>query len=101
MRPPDAMTIADRKNIHVPVAEINATAARAPDLEALRHKRRGRWRFWSWADVVTETEGLANALQQRGVNDRSAVAISGDYTPALVLFAIAAAQAGAAVVPGP
>jgi hypothetical protein len=95
------MTAANPTVIHVPVAEIVATAARAPNAEALRHKRRGQWRSWSWADIATESEGLANALRERGINGHSTVAISGDYAPALVLFAIAAARAGAAVLSVP
>jgi AMP-binding enzyme len=101
MRSPDAMTIAKPTVIHVPVAEIVATAARAPNAEALRHKRRGRWRSWSWGDIATETEGLARALRERGIGGHSIVAISGNYAPALVLFVIAAARAGAVVLSVP
>jgi hypothetical protein len=101
MSPPDAMTTASPTLIHVPVAEIVAAAARAPNTEALHHKRRGRWRSWSWADVATESEGIVRALRERRIDDRSTVAISGDYAPAIVLFAIAAARAGARVVSVP
>jgi hypothetical protein len=91
------MTTASPNFIHVPVTEICAIAAVAPDAEALRHKRRGQWQSWSWTGIVAETERLAEALRARGVDDRSTVAISGNYTPLLVLFAIAAARAGARV----
>jgi acyl-CoA synthetase (AMP-forming)/AMP-acid ligase II len=97
MNPPDAMTTARPALIHVPVTEIFAIAAIAPDAEALRHKRRGQWRSWSWASVAAESERLARALRERGVDDHSIVAISGDYTPVLLLFAISAARAGARV----
>ena len=97
MSPYSAMTTASPTLIHVPVTEIIAVAGVTPDAEALRHKRRGRWRSWSWADIAAESEGLAGALRERGIHGRSVVAISGDYAPALVLFAIAAARAGARV----
>jgi AMP-binding enzyme len=84
--------------IHVPVTEIVAVAKLAPNAEALRHKRRGQWRSWSWVDIASETEDLAKVLRERGIDGRSTVAISGEYAPALVLFAIAAARAGARVV---
>jgi hypothetical protein len=101
MSPPDAMTTASPALIHVPVTEIVAVAQLAPNAEALRHKRRGQWRSWSWADIATESDGIAQALRERRINDRSTVAISGDYAPALTLFAIAAARAGARVVSVP
>jgi hypothetical protein len=95
------MTTASPTVIHVPVTDIVAVAKLAPKAEALRHKRRGRWRSWSWADIETETEDLAKALHERGIDGRSTVAVSGDYAPALVLFAVAAARAGARVVSVP
>ena len=97
MNPPDAMTTTGPSFIHVPVAEIFAAAALGPDAPALLHKQRGQWRSWSWTTIAAESERLARALRERGVDDRSTVAISGDYTPVLVLFAIAAANAGARV----
>jgi AMP-binding enzyme len=97
MNLPDVMTTARPAFIHVPVTDIFAVAAVAPAAEALRHKRRGRWCSWSWTSVAAESERLARTLQERGVDDRSIVAVSGDYTPALLLFAISAARAGARV----
>ncbi|HEY4044072.1 MAG TPA: AMP-binding protein [Rhodopila sp.] len=98
---PDVMAAVRAVLVQVPVTEIFAAAALTPHAEALRHKRRGRWRAWSWADLRTESEGLAQALRERGIDDRSVVAISGDYAPGLVIFAIAAARAGARVVAVP
>jgi hypothetical protein len=95
------MTSASPILIHVPVTEIFATAGFAPNAEALRHKRRGQWRCWSRADITAESESLARALVKRGINARSTVAISGDYAPASVIFAIASARAGARTVSVP
>jgi len=77
------------------VAELLATAARHPQAEALRHKRRGVWRSWSWADVLSETEPLAEYLRAQGVGAGAVVALSGEYGPDLVLVAVAAAHVGA------
>jgi hypothetical protein len=57
------MTAARPVLIQVPVTEIFAAAALAPHAGALRHKRRGRWRAWSWADLQTESESLAQAMR--------------------------------------
>jgi hypothetical protein len=95
------ITMDDPTPIHVPIAEIVAVAAVSPDREAMRHKRRGQWRCWSWEDIANETGTLARALRERGIDGSAIVAISGDYVPALVLFAIAAARAGAPVVSVP
>ena len=81
MNPSDAMTTASPTFIHVPVTEIVAVAAIAPNAEALRHKRRGQWRRWSRGDIAAESESLARALVKRGIDGRSTVAITGDYAP--------------------
>jgi hypothetical protein len=87
--------------IQVPTTGILAAAEAAPNVEAMRHKRRGQWRSWSRADISSETADLATALQERGIGGRSIVAASGDYAPALLLFAIAAARTGARVISVP
>src|SRR5579859_520821 len=83
------------------VAELLAAAARSPQAGALRHKRRGVWRSWSWADVLFQVDRLADALGTRGVGVGAVVAVSGEYGPDLVLIAIAAAQLGADVLTVP
>jgi hypothetical protein len=82
---------------HRAVAELLAAAARQPLAEALRHKRRGVWRSWTWSDVLLQVPPLADALRARGVGAGTIVAVSGEYGPDLVLVAIAAAQLGADV----
>ena len=86
--------------IRVPLQGILAAAARHPHAEALRHKRRGTWVSWSWGDVAAWAEQLGQTLQKRHPN-ATLVAISGDYAPNLLAFALAAARVGAAVVPVP
>jgi hypothetical protein len=78
-------------------ADLAVIAARVPHQEALRHKRRGVWFTWSWSDLVTGSARLAEALLARGIGAGSLVAVSGDYGPNLVLFAIAAVSVGARV----
>lgn len=61
---------------------------------ALRHKRRGRWKAWRWADVAREVDHLAAALRQHGFGPGSRLALSGAFEPTLLLLALAAAAAG-------
>jgi hypothetical protein len=83
---------------HLDPAVLAGIAERAPHAEALRHKRHGVWLSWSWSDLGVRGERLAQALQARGIGAGSLVALSGDYGPNLVLFAIAALRLGARVV---
>jgi hypothetical protein len=87
--------------LRLPVAELLAAAVRRPQAEALRHKRRGVWQAWSWADVLARTDRLAEALRARGVVPDAVVAVSGEYAPVLVLVAIAATHLGATVLTVP
>jgi len=84
-------------NLRLSVAELLATAARRPQAEALRHKRRGVWLAWSWAEVLAQADQLGEALRSRGVGAGSVVAVSGEYAPTLALVAIAATHLGADV----
>jgi len=85
-------------SLHLDPGDLAALAARVPHQEALRHKRRGVWFSWSWRDLVSISGRLADALRARGIGSGSLAAVSGDYGPNLVLFAIAAVRAGARVV---
>ena len=78
-----------------------ALAAPDPSAEAMRHRRRGVWLSWSRAAVSARVERLAAGLRVRGLGAGSAVVVSGDYTPSLVLFVAAATRLGAAVIPLP
>lgn len=88
-------------NVTVPISDILAAAARDPSGIAMRHKRRGQWRAWTHGELAAQTHALAQALRDLGVGHSTRVAVSGDFAPNLVLFAIAAARAGAYVVPVP
>ena len=66
---------------------------------ALRHKRRGQWKAWQWADIAREVEHLAAALQQHGFGLGSRLALSGAFEPTLILLALAAKAAGGHPLP--
>lgn len=66
---------------------------------ALRHKRRGQWKAWQWADIAREVEHLAAALQQQGFGPGSRLALSGAFEPTLILLALAAKAAGGHPLP--
>lgn len=66
---------------------------------ALRHKRRGQWKAWQWADVAREVEHLAAALQQQGFGPGSRLVLSGAVEPTLILLALAAKAAGGHPLP--
>jgi hypothetical protein len=72
-------------------------AGETPLGEALRHKRRGDWHAWSWADVERGTARLAAVLRGHGVTPGSAVALAGAYTPDLLLTGLAALRLGARI----
>jgi hypothetical protein len=85
----------------LPVDAILAAAQQEPTAEAVRHKRRGLWLSWSRAALAADSAALAEVLAARGIGPGAIVAVSGDYTPNLLLFALAAARRGAAIVPLP
>ena len=66
---------------------------------ALRHKRRGQWKAWQWADIAREVEHLAAALQQQGFGAGSRLVLSGAFEPTLILLALAAKAAGGHPLP--
>ena len=68
-------------------------AAARPQEIALRHKRRGQWKAWLWADVAREVAHLAAALQQQGFGPGTQLALSGAFEPTLILLALAAKAA--------
>ena len=70
-----------------------------PNAEALRHKRHGVWLSWSRAAVSARVESVVAGLRERGVAAGSLVVASGDYTPGLALFAVAATRLGATALP--
>ena len=91
------MAISLATSVDIPLAEILAAATQRPAAEAFQHRRRSAWVTWTLGEVRTRAEALAAALERSQPAPRL-VAISGDYTPNLVLIALAAAQAGARVV---
>jgi hypothetical protein len=78
--------------------ELFAVAERVPRAAALQYKRRGAWLSWSWADLVAQVERLGRPLAARGIGAQSLVAVSGEYGPNLLVFALAAARQGSGVV---
>jgi AMP-binding enzyme len=78
-------------------ASLARHATVAPYGEALRHKHRGVWRSWSWADVATGTARVAEILHGHGVTAGSTVALAGAYAPGLLLTGLAALRLGAHV----
>lgn len=79
-------------------ARLRHWAAATPDHIALRHKRRGQWKGWRWADVLLETERLAAALRAQGLGPQARLAASGAFEPTLLVLALAADAVGAELV---
>ncbi|TWH75848.1 AMP-binding enzyme [Azomonas agilis] len=73
-------------------------ATEKPAQIALCHKRRDRWKAWSWVDVQREVKRLEILLQRQGFGFGSRLAFSGALEPTLILLALAARSAGGDVV---
>ena len=63
---------------------------------AMRHKDRGVWRSWTWAQAYREMLSLAHALDALGVRAGDRVAVAGANRPRLY-WAMTAAQALGAI----
>ncbi len=70
---------------------LRANARMRGSRPAMRHKDRGYWRTWSWADVYENVLALAYAFETLGVGAGDKVAIAGGNRP-LMYWAIPAAQ---------
>ena len=55
-----------------------------PERLSQRHKQRGIWVAYSWADVTQRVLGIAAALRDDGLKRNDAVLIVGDNEPAHV-----------------
>lgn len=73
-------------------------ADRMPGAVALRHKQRGIWRSFTWADCQARTASLALAMQAAGLERGDAVLILGPNRPEWVWCYLAAQACGAAAV---
>jgi long-chain acyl-CoA synthetase len=78
---------------------LRLNAAVRPRRPAIRHKDRGIWQTWTWAEADANVRALAYALKQLGLRRNDKIAIVGSNRPRLY-WAITAAQAlGAIPVP--
>jgi long-chain acyl-CoA synthetase len=66
---------------------------------AIRHKDRGIWKTWSWADVYSKVRGLAASLKKLGVEHGSKIGIVGSNRPQLYWTITAAQMLRAAPIP--
>jgi long-chain acyl-CoA synthetase len=66
---------------------------------AMRQKRLGVWRTWSWAEQAEEVRRIAFALGALGLARRERVAVVGDNVPELYWTIAAAQSVGAVPVP--
>jgi long-chain acyl-CoA synthetase len=66
---------------------------------AYRHKDRGIWRSWSWADVEREVRAYAVGLSRLGLKRGDTIAIAGNNRPKLYWSFLAAQWLGAVPVP--
>ncbi len=58
---------------------------------SMRHKYRGYWHTWTWAEVYENVLALAHALESLGAGDGDKIAIVGGNRP-LMYWSISAAQ---------
>jgi long-chain acyl-CoA synthetase len=70
-----------------------------PDRPAFRHKDRGVWRTWSWAEVYERTRALAQGLADLGLQRGDKIAIVGANRPRLYWTITAAQMLGAVPLP--
>ncbi len=73
-------------------------AAENPEMIALLHKQRGRWRAFRWRDILHDVEKLRDGLQ---VPSGLRLVVSGAYEPDLIAVALAAYAAGGQIFPVP
>jgi long-subunit acyl-CoA synthetase (AMP-forming) len=66
---------------------------------ALRHKRLGVWREWSWGELWADVRRVAKMLTAGGLEPGGVVAIAGTGEPELLLAFLGALLAGGRVAP--
>jgi long-chain acyl-CoA synthetase len=74
-------------------------AAVRPQRPAFRHKDRGIWETWTWAEANTQIRALAYALKELGLRRADKIAIIGSNRPRLYWTITAAQMLGAIPVP--
>jgi len=65
----------------------------------MRHKDRGIWQTWSWAELYANVRALAQALKTLGVQRHDKIAVVGSNRPRLYWSIAAAQMLGAVPVP--
>ena len=60
---------------------LRRTSAAVPNKVALRVKREGMWKEWTWSQYEQEAVRVAQSLIALGVKEREAVAIIGFNSP--------------------
>jgi long-chain acyl-CoA synthetase len=70
-------------------------AGERPDAVALRHKQRGRWREWSWAEYAERAARTGLGLRALGVRPGDRVGIHSENRPAWLLADLGAQGVGA------
>jgi long-chain acyl-CoA synthetase len=78
---------------------LTLNARRFADRPAYRHKDRGIWHSWSWAEVEREVRAYAAGLSRLGLKRGDSFAIIGDNRPKLYWSFLAAQWLGAVPVP--
>jgi long-chain acyl-CoA synthetase len=79
-------------------ALLRQLAAERPDALALRHKKFGRWREYSWRDYATCSAKIGLGLRALGVRNGERVAIHSENRPEWLFCDLGAQGIGAAVV---
>jgi long-chain acyl-CoA synthetase len=74
-------------------------AAVRPQRPSIRHKDRGIWQTWTWAEVDLKTRALAHSLHALGLRRTDKIAIAGGNRPLLYWTITAAQMLGAIPVP--
>ena len=81
-----------------PYATLQAQAHRAPQAEALRSRRRGEWRAWSWQRLAAQAELAARGWAALGVLPGDRIVALGPLGAELIVTLFAADALGATVV---
>ncbi len=79
-------------------ALLRQIAAEQPDALALRHKKFGRWREYSWRDYAAHSARIGVGLRALGVRHGERVAIHSENRPEWLFADLGAQGIGAAVV---
>jgi long-chain acyl-CoA synthetase len=79
-------------------AALLELAARRPGEVALRHRRLGRWREYTWGEVADRAARVGVALEGLGVRPGDGVVIQSENRPAWLFVDLGAQGAGAAVL---